>query len=85
MIETTTHCDWCENPLGIKCDQTADSAVRAKLHGVFVFCEFIKSSLSYRFFCSLKCMEKRMIVEGKYYESKKTLHKTKDEKKERGG
>ncbi len=55
MIETTTHCDYCGDPLGIKCDRTAPSAVRAKLHGIFVCSRFLPRDLEYSFFCNARC------------------------------
>ena len=79
MKETTTHCDYCGDPLGIKCDRTAPSAVRAKLKGIWVCCEFIKSGLNYRFFCSLRCTQNCMIDEGKLFSEKK-IHEMQDEK-----
>ena len=88
MKETTTHCDYCDNPLGVKCDRTAPSAVRAKLHGVWVCSIFIlrrkpdiqNSGLSFRFFCSEECKIK-FLDQGESCDEEKT-HKTKDEKKE---
>ncbi len=87
MIETTTHCDFCGDPLGIKCDRTALSAVRAKLRGVWVCSKFvlsrepgIPSGLDFRFFCNWECNKKFLDQEQSYGEEK--IHKTQDEKKE---
>ncbi len=68
MKETTTHCDFCGNPLGIKCDRTAASAVRAKISGISVVSMFIKGGLDYKFFCNVKCWEK--------FHGEEEIHKT---------
>lgn len=83
MKETTTHCDYCDNPLGIECDRTAASAVRAKLNGVYVCCKFVKHDLEYRFFCSAGCSA-GFVEQEKGYHGEKKIYKTQDEKKERG-
>ena len=80
MIETTTHCDYCGNPLGIKCDRTAASAVRAKLKGIWVCSRFATHNLEYRFFCNSECGAK-FVIRGEFNETE--IHKTQD-KKEKG-
>ncbi len=80
MKETTTHCDYCGNPLGVKCDRTSHSAIRAKLHGVWVCCRFVSHNLWYGFFCNAECSAK-FIAQGELHGEEK-IHKTQDEKKE---
>ncbi len=80
MIETTTHCDYCGNPLGRKCDCTAASAVRAKISGTIVVSRFAGDVLDYGFFCSTECANKSR-HKGEL-NGKKEIHKTQDEEKE---
>ncbi len=80
MTETTTHCDYCGNPLGVKCDRTAASAVRAKLNGIFVCSKFLARDLEYGFFCNAGCSREFIRqTDGKFYGEKK-IHETQDEK-----
>ncbi len=79
MIETTTHCDHCGNPLGVKCDRTAPSAVRAKLRGIWVWSRFVSGGLEYMFFCNRKC-GCEFITQGKELYDQEEIHKTQDEK-----
>ena len=63
MRDTTTHCDFCGNPLGSKCDRDIASAIRAKLRGVIVSDiraveVILNQEGDYRFFCSGKCRDK---------------------------
>ena len=87
MTEMTSHCDYCDNPLGINCNRTATSAVRAKLNGICVSSRFIlsrepgiPSSLDFRFFCNWECNEK--FLDQEQSRGEKKIHKTQDEKKE---
>jgi len=75
MRETTTHCDFCDNPLGLKCDRTAESAMRARLHGLWAISVVTLTGSSYRFFCSKECEEG--------YDGKTKIYKTCSEEKEK--
>ncbi len=79
MIETTTHCDYCGNPLGSKCDRYIGAALRARDRGIIVGCRFVSPGIRYEFFCSTECEQKS---HGEKLHGQEKIHKTQDEKKE---
>ena len=58
MKETTTHCDQCGNPLGLKCDWDRASAERAARRGIWSFDAKCFGDSGWMFFCDEKCWRK---------------------------
>ena len=82
MKDTTTHCDYCDEPLGSKCDREIFAAGRAKRRGILAFNFHVIGDDRWTFFCSQKCVDSYLL---KLMESngKTTIQKTHSEEKEK--
>jgi hypothetical protein len=54
-LETTSHCDRCGMPLGIKCDRDYLGCAKALLFGIYVREESTLTKREYRFYCGKDC------------------------------
>lgn len=83
MKDTTTHCDYCEKPLGYKCDRETFAAGRAKRRGILAFNFHLIGDDRWTFFCGQKCVD-AYLLELMEPNGKKTIRKTSEEKEAAG-
>lgn len=55
-LQTTSHCDFCKEPLGIKCDRDYRGVARALLDGLYVKESSTLQCRTYKFYCTQKCL-----------------------------
>ena len=79
MLDTTSHCDQCGNPLGFKCDREVFAAGRAKRKGILAFDFHLIGDNRWTFFCSQKCVS-LYLLNLMEPDGKKTIYKTSEEK-----